>query len=138
MEIEGRMDAHQVNAWAEENFGPTHSDLLHGFTEFLPMEHDPPPSSAEEDQKSIAGRRSASPPPSIVPADVPNRPSRAKKPGADDRRNQHALINVSERSTGGGAVAQDDDVIVVAFRKAWEFETEYSKLMATIRQAEKL
>lgn len=130
VKMEERMDAHQVYARAEEIFGQAHSDLLHGFAEFLPAEHDPPPSSAEEEPEEHRRTSKRKPAPSAIADDVPSKPSRAKKPRADDRKNRRALID-------GGATAQDDDVVVV-FRKAWEFETEYSKLVATTRQAERL
>lgn len=67
-----------------------------------------------------------------------SRPSRAKKPRADDSMSRHAPIG----GAVGGAVhvaaapAPDANAIEVQrFREAWEFETGYSLLDATLKRA---
>ncbi|CAD6249416.1 unnamed protein product [Miscanthus lutarioriparius] len=72
-----------------------------------------------------------------------SRPSRAKKPRADDSMSRHALIGGeaggSVRVAAAPAPAPDAIVREVKrFREAWEFETGYSLLDATLKRAEEV
>ncbi|KAK3155336.1 hypothetical protein QOZ80_2BG0201920 [Eleusine coracana subsp. coracana] len=62
-----------------------------------------------------------------------SRPIRAKKPRTNNGENGHATL---ARGRGAAATQDDDDEEVLRFRKAWEFETGYSKLVATMACAE--
>ncbi|KAL6911521.1 hypothetical protein ACP4OV_000326 [Aristida adscensionis] len=61
-----------------------------------------------------------------------SRPRRDRKPRADDGKNQRAPL------AAAAAVVHDGTDEVRRFRKAWEFETGYSKLVATMARAEEL
>ncbi|KAL6635158.1 hypothetical protein ACP70R_027829 [Stipagrostis hirtigluma subsp. patula] len=64
-----------------------------------------------------------------------SRPRRDKKPRAVDGEKRRGPLGAA----ANGATARDDgDDEVRRFRAAWEFETGYSKLVATMARAEKL
>ncbi|GJM86907.1 hypothetical protein PR202_ga02807 [Eleusine coracana subsp. coracana] len=66
----------------------------------------------------------------------PSPSSRPKNPRTNNGENGHAALN---GATGRGAAAAQDDQNgeVLRLRKAWEFETGYSKLVATTACVEK-
>uniref|UniRef100_A0ACD5THC3 Uncharacterized protein n=1 Tax=Avena sativa TaxID=4498 RepID=A0ACD5THC3_AVESA len=127
-------DLNRIYQRARRVFGPANGDLLREFTEYLPI-----PTGrervlllrrlAKEDEEEE--HCAPAPDRKAVAAD---KPSAAKRPrAADDRRttnrraNSPAVVDAAQKSGG-----------VSAFREAWEFETTYTKLVATARRTKEL
>ncbi|XP_066324500.1 uncharacterized protein [Miscanthus floridulus] len=89
---------------------------------------------------SLPERKPASCAVSVADDNKSSRPSRTKKPRADDSMNRHALIGGAAGGSVhvGAAPAPAPDAIVrevKRLREAWEFETGYSLLDATLKRA---
>ncbi|XP_062217832.1 uncharacterized protein LOC133918098 [Phragmites australis] len=141
------LNAHQVYRRFKQLLGSAHGDLLCDFVGFLPSKYDPQPRCAKEeleDQPPTPKRKHASY--AGVDAAESSRPSRDKKPRVDDsttaKRNPSSYADAgaagSSRPSGGKKHCADDEEEVQRFREAWEFETGYSKLVATMTRAELL
>ncbi|KAM0867351.1 hypothetical protein ACQ4PT_042050 [Festuca glaucescens] len=133
-----------------------HPDLIRRLDVFFPDEHapgparqDPAPTRPKRERrpsmtpggssirdvlrrrshgrKSIVVRRPSGSPP---PSSRPDNPSSAKRPRAEDRR------TTSRRANSPAVV--DAAATKTPFRESWEFETTYSKLVATDRRINEL
>jgi hypothetical protein len=131
-------DLNQIYGRARKIFGSAHGDLLAEFVTYLPVptrserksllrcpaKKEPQP----EEHRAPAPKRKAA----AVPAD---NPTAAKRPRTDDlktttrtRRSNSPAVLVDAPKSGE----------VSAFREAWEFETTYSRLVATARRTKAL
>jgi hypothetical protein len=121
-------DLNQIYDRAVEIFGEN-SDLLSEFVAYLPV-------PTEQERASLWRRRAKKP--EEHHAQAPKRKaiaadnlSAAKRARADDRKTTNRRANTL-------AVADADAPKTSAFREAWEFETTYSKLVATVKRTDEL
>ncbi|XP_047051039.1 uncharacterized protein LOC124656315 [Lolium rigidum] len=124
------LDGNQIYSRAREVFGSAHVALLREFTEYLPTgdflrrraKKEPP---LPLEHHTPAPKRKAA-----AADDRP--PSAAKRPRAEGRK------TTNSRRASSPAVVDARKSSVSRDREAWEFETTYTKLVATIRRTEEL
>ncbi|XBI48695.1 uncharacterized protein LOC119321322 [Triticum dicoccoides] len=129
---EVKLDANQIYDRAREIFGPAHSRLLRGFTEYLPTGRDflrrraPKKEPPEEHRAPAPKRKAPAAGTAMIRVDVAGK----KKPRVDERKttNQRASPAVDAPKSGDK---------FSKFREAWEFETTYTKLVVTMRRTKK-
>jgi hypothetical protein len=125
------LDGNHIYSRAREVFGSAHAALLREFTEYLPTgdflrrraKKEPRPLPLE--QRAPAPKRKAA-----AADDRP--PSVAKRLHAEGRK------TTNSRRASSPAVVDARKSSVSRDREAWEFETTYTKLVATIRRTEEL
>lgn len=123
VQMEEALDANEIYKMAWEVFGSTYNNLLRGFTEYLLTGHDflrrRMMKETLEEHRAPAAKRKA---PAVAAAMNPVGDGHKKKPRIDERKmtDRHAsplVIDTSKSDKFSGC------------RKAWEFETTYSKLV---------
>uniref|UniRef100_A0ACD5TAT3 Uncharacterized protein n=1 Tax=Avena sativa TaxID=4498 RepID=A0ACD5TAT3_AVESA len=129
--FEEATDLNRIYQRARQVFGPANGDLLREFTEYLPI-----PTGRE--RVLLLSRLAQEEEENCAPAPqrkaAADNPSAAKRSRADDRRttnrraNSPAVVDAAAPKSSG----------VSAFREAWEFETTYTKLVATARRTKEL
>ncbi|XP_044955233.1 paired amphipathic helix protein Sin3b-like [Hordeum vulgare subsp. vulgare] len=108
---EESINANEIYKQAREVFGPADGDLLRGFAEYLPTGRD------------FLGRRAMKEPLEEHRAPAAKRKAPAAANPGGGKKKKH--VDTSKRDE------------FAEFRKAWEFETAYSKLVVTMRRTKK-
>ncbi|KAM0837128.1 hypothetical protein ACQ4PT_061866 [Festuca glaucescens] len=121
---EETLDGNQIYSRAREVFGSAHVALLREFTEYLPTGGDFLRRRAKKEHRAPAPKRKA------AAADDKAMASAAKRLRAEGRKTTN-----SRRASSPAVV---DARTTSASREAWEFETTYTKLVATTRRTEEL
>jgi hypothetical protein len=126
------LDGNQIYSRAREVFGSAHAALLREFTEYLPTGGDFVKRRAKKEPPLPLERRAPAPPKRKAAAADDKPPSVAKRLRAEGRK------TTNSRRASSPAVVDARKSSVSRDREAWEFETTYSKLVATIRRTEEL
>ncbi|XP_051190969.1 uncharacterized protein [Lolium perenne] len=125
------LDGNQIYRRAREVFGSAHAALLREFTEYLPTGGDFLRRRAKKEPPLPLEHRAPAPKRKAAAADD-KPPIAAKRPRAEGRK------TTNSRRASSPAVVDARKSSVSRDREAWEFETTYTKLVATIRRTEEL
>ncbi|XP_047051053.1 uncharacterized protein LOC124656334 [Lolium rigidum] len=125
------LDGNQIYSMAREVFGSAHVALLREFTKYLPTGADFPRRRAKKEPPLPLEHRAPAPKRKAGAADD-KPPIAAKRPRAEGRK------TTNSRRASSPAVVDARKSSVSRDREAWEFETTYTKLVATIRRTEEL